>query len=136
NLGSQVPARSLLKNIDRQRELIAARLGELKRRYDTGVGPNPRLGIDRLFTVETQQGQFGQGSQPPEGTVQPPPLPMPAGFDYAAGLRRAATYARPQEAGPAPGAPQAPQAPPVGEVRRGWRYTGGDPSQQSSWQRQ
>jgi hypothetical protein len=135
NLGSQVPARSLLKNIDRQRELIAARLGELKRRYDTGVGPNPRLGIDRLFTVETQQGQFGQGSQPPEGTVQPPPLPMPAGFDYAAGLRRAASYARPTDTGQAPGG-GAPQAPAVGEVRRGWRYTGGDPSQQSSWQRQ
>jgi hypothetical protein len=43
---------------------------------------------------------------------------------------------RQRKAGPAPAAPAASGAPRVGEVRRGYRFKGGDPANSASWVRQ
>ena len=55
---------------------------------------------------------FRPGQTPGQGAPQPSPQASPQ---------------------PSPAAPSA--VPQVGEVRRGYRYKGGDPSQQSSWER-
>lgn len=89
-LGANVPKEVLRQNVEHQRELIRARLDELKRRYETGVGNNPRIGLGKLFTASSSQPGFTERDfgQPPPGTLQPAIPPLPPGFNLADGLRQ------------------------------------------------
>jgi hypothetical protein len=104
-------------NLHAAREALQAKLEEWQDRFAVATGNQPRA-MNSYFEHARALGD------PDVATMRE----MQAG---------GAGTSTPQAGAPAQAAPAPAQAAPpqVGEVRRGWRYNGGDPWSQSSWER-